>query len=86
MIILVEIAGWAGAVLVLGAYILVSTGKLTGNSPVFQWMNALGATFFILNTWWHDAIPSMIVNIVWAGIGFFSLWRLWRQAHKSPRD
>ena len=77
--ILVEIIGWAGAVLVLGAYIAVSMGKLTGSSPAFQWMNALGAAFFVLNTWWHGAIPSMVLNIIWSGIGFFALWRLFRR-------
>jgi hypothetical protein len=76
--LLVELVGWAGAVLVLGAYILVSMGRLTGASPAFQWMNALGAAFFVLNTWWHGAIPSMVLNIIWSGIGFFALWRLWR--------
>jgi hypothetical protein len=77
--IAVEIVGWVGAVLVLGAYVLVSMGKLSGNSPAFQWMNALGAAFFVLNTWWHGAIPSMVLNIIWSGIGFFALWRLWRR-------
>jgi hypothetical protein len=84
MSLFVEIVGWTGAVLVLGAYILVSMGKLTGSSPAFQWMNALGAGFFVLNTWWHGATPSMVLNIIWSGIGFFVLWRLWRRKSK-PR-
>ena len=76
--IFVEIVGWTGAVLVLAAYVLVSIGRLSGTSPAFQWMNALGAAFFVLNTGWHGAIPSMVLNIIWSGIGFFALWRLWR--------
>jgi hypothetical protein len=78
MAIIVEIVGWVGAVLVLGAYILVSIGRLSGGSALFQWMNALGAGFFVLNTWWHGAIPSMVLNIVWSAIGFAALWRIWR--------
>ncbi|MBN8817140.1 MAG: hypothetical protein J0I80_00290 [Sphingomonas sp.] len=74
----VEIVGWTGAVLVLGAYILVSMGRLSGASAAFQWMNAVGAGFFVLNTWWHGAIPSMVLNIIWSAIGFFALWRIWR--------
>ena len=80
MTILVEAVGWLGAILVLGAYILVSTGRLSGASPAFQWMNALGAAFFVLNTWWHGAIPSMVLNIIWSGIGFAALWRIRRVA------
>jgi hypothetical protein len=77
--LIIEIAGWTGAVLVLGAYVLVSIGRLSGGSAAFQWMNALGASFFVLNTWWHGAIPSMVLNIIWSGIGFFTLWRLSRR-------
>lgn len=51
MTIFIELVGWLGALLVLGAYILVSAGRLSGSSVVFQWMNALGAAFFVLNTW-----------------------------------
>ena len=72
----VEAVGWAGAVLVLGAYVLVSMGRLSGASPAFQWMNAIGAAFFVLNTWWHGAMPSMVLNIIWSGIGFYALWRM----------
>jgi hypothetical protein len=80
--IFVELVGWIGALLILGAYILVSTGRLSGDSAAFQWMNAMGATFFVLNTWWHGAIPSMVLNIIWGCIGFTALWRISRR--KGP--
>ncbi|HEX7875651.1 MAG TPA: hypothetical protein VF489_03595 [Sphingobium sp.] len=85
MTIFVEIVGWLGAILVLGAYILVSIGRLSGASPLFQWMNALGATFFVLNTWWHGAIPSMVLNIIWGGIGFAALWRIRKVSRADGR-
>ena len=78
MLLLIEIVGWIAALLVLGAYILVTTGRITGVSPVFQWMNALGSAFFVLNTWWHGAIPSMVLNIIWCAIAVSALWRLRR--------
>lgn len=56
----VEIVGWAGAILVLIAYVGVSTGRLSGGAATFQWLNAVGAAFFILNTWWHGAFPSTL--------------------------
>lgn len=84
MSLIVEIVGWTGAVLVLGAYILVSMGRLGGQSALFQGMNAIGAAFFVLNTWWHDAIPSMVLNIIWSAIGLASLWRLYRGRRMKP--
>jgi hypothetical protein len=81
--LLMELVGWTGAVLVLGAYILVTAGRLQGNSAQFQWMNLLGSAAFIANTAWHRAIPSMVLNIIWSLIGFVALFRLWRRARRS---
>ncbi len=75
---LIEAAGWAGAVTILLSYVLVSAGRLTGRSPVYQWMNVLGAAGFVVNSGAHGAIPSTVLNVVWAGIGLFTLWRLSR--------
>ena len=78
-----EIAGWVGAGLILGAYLLVSTGKLTGRSPLFQWMNLVGAAGFVINSGYHGAIPSAVLNIFWLMIGAVALWRI-RVASRPP--
>ena len=74
--IAVEIAGWAGASLILLGYLLITAGKLTGQSPVYQWMNVAGAAGFIVNGWWHGAIPSAALNVVWMLIGAVALLRI----------
>ena len=51
-------------------------GRLTGQSPLFQWMNLLGATGFVINSGYHGAIPSAALNVVWMLIGVFALWRI----------
>jgi hypothetical protein len=74
--IAVEIAGWAGASLILLGYLLITAGKLTGQSAVYQWMNVAGAAGFIVNGWWHGAIPSAALNVVWMLIGAVALLRI----------
>ena len=74
--LLIEVAGWAGAILILAAYALVSTGRLQPRSLAFQWMNLLGAAGFVLNSGFHGAWPSTILNIIWIGIAAATLWRL----------
>lgn len=75
----VEIAGWSGAALILLAYLLLSMGKLTGQSPLYQWMNVFGAAGFVINGWWHGALPSAALNVLWLLIGGFALWRIGRR-------
>ena len=78
MTILIEAAGWIGAALILGSYILVSLGKLEGRSRAFQWMNVAGAAGFVVNSGWHGAIPSTALNVIWLGVGLATLWTLRR--------
>jgi hypothetical protein len=77
-VLLIEAAGWIGASLILGAYILLSAGKMQGNSPAYQWMNVIGAAGFILNSGYHGAIPSVAINVLWIAIGGFALWRIYK--------
>ena len=78
MSILIELAGWIGFVLVLGAYGLLSAGRLDAKSRIYQWMNVIGAGGFVVNTIANHAIPSATLNVIWMGIGVFALWRMGR--------
>ena len=81
--IAVEVAGWAGAALILLAYLLLSAEKLTGQSLVYQGMNVVGAAGFVINGWWHGALPSAALNVLWLMIGAFASWRILRKRGSS---
>jgi hypothetical protein len=40
-------------------------------------MNVFGAIGFTINGWWHRALPSAALNVVWMMIGAITLWRIW---------
>ena len=75
--------GWVGAVLIIVAYGLLSAGRVDGQSPLYQWMNVLGAAGFVVNGWWHRALPSTGLNIVWMLVGGIALWRIARRSSTS---
>ena len=79
----VEVAGWAGAALILLAYLLLSAGKLTGQSLVYQGMNVVGAAGFVVNGWWHGALPSASLNVLWLLIGAVASWRILKKRSSS---
>jgi hypothetical protein len=79
----VEVAGWAGAVLILLAYLLLSAGRLTGQSLVYQGMNVVGAAGFVINGWWHGALPSAALNVLWLLIGAIASWRIMKRRGSS---
>jgi len=79
----VEVAGWAGAALILLAYLLLSAGRLGGQSLSYQAMNVVGAAGFVINGWWHRALPSATLNVLWLLIGLIASIRILRRPRAS---
>ena len=79
----VEVAGWVGAALILGAYALLSAGRVTGRSRSYQAMNVVGAAGFVINGWWHGALPSAALNVLWLLIGAVASWRILKRRGSS---
>jgi hypothetical protein len=76
MKLLIEVIGWASAVMILVAYGLLSAGKLTGRSASYQVLNVVGALGFVLNSGYNGALPSAALNVIWMGIGLFALAKI----------
>ena len=83
MLILVEIIGWVAALAILGAYALLTAGRVTARSPLYQWLNVLGAAGFIVNSGVNGAYPSAALNVIWMGIGAAALWSIARARGSS---
>jgi hypothetical protein len=79
----VSIVGWIAAVLILGAYGLLSFGKILPGSWLYQAMNILGSAGFVFNCAYNNAWPSVALNVVWIGIGCYALRRNFRAAKKT---
>lgn len=78
--IFIEIIGWIGAVEVIIAYALNSNGKLKSDSVMFQLLNLTGAIFLIVNTWYNESYPSMVINIIWTAIAIGALARIGKKS------
>ena len=74
----IEIIGWAAAAIILASYVLLSLGKLQPRGYLYQWMNVVGAAGFVINSGYNGALPSAGLNVIWAAMGLFTLWSVWR--------
>ncbi|ETK36033.1 CBU_0592 family membrane protein [Microbispora sp. ATCC PTA-5024] len=72
----VTIIGTIGAVVLLYGYAMVSAGRMSGNGLTYQVLNFAGAATLMVNSAYHAAWPSAILNMVWSGIGVVTLSRL----------
>lgn len=63
--ILIETLGWIASILIVGSYALNLWGKIEANSKTYIWANIIGGLFFVINTYYHHAYPSTVVNTIW---------------------
>ncbi|MDR6988439.1 hypothetical protein J2Y66_002943 [Paenarthrobacter nitroguajacolicus] len=83
MELLFEIAGWVGAVAMLGGYMAVSMGWLQAGST-FQTVNLFGSSAFIINGTLHGAWPSVATNVAWFLISAVALLRMRAKQRPEP--
>ena len=58
--------GWLGAILLLVAYVLVSSKRVDGSSASYQLLNIAGSLLLLSNNVHYGAYPSGFVNLVWS--------------------
>ena len=75
MDLLITAIGWLGAGLLLLAYGLVSAGRLRTETASFQVLNLVGAAALVVNSAYHGALPSAVLNLAWIGIGLVAMTR-----------
>jgi hypothetical protein len=73
--LVIEIIGWAAAAMMLLAYVLLNTGRLSSHAPLYQWLNVLSGAGFIVNSGSNGAYPSACINVLWVAIGFYGVFR-----------
>jgi len=72
---IIEILGWMGSVMVILAYALNIYKRLTSDSVLYYFLNIAGSSLLIINTLYHHAIPSMMVNVVWVLIAVVAIFK-----------
>lgn len=75
--------GWIAMILILLSYILVTTGKITAKQASYQWMNFVGAAFFVVHLGWKQAWPAMSLNIIWCFISITALYFIYKKSRNT---
>lgn len=81
--LLANIASMSGAFLVILAYYLISSHKLTSKDASYQWMNLAGATLISCSLYHYWNIGTAIIEVVWIVISVTALWRIKNQSKST---
>lgn len=78
MEILFEAFGWIGAFGLLSAFYLISTKRVTADSPKYQWLNFICAIMLAVNAYHISSIPFFIINAFWAIVAIMTLTKFYK--------
>lgn len=74
-----NIADWVGilgVILILIAYLFLSTGRWIADSMVYQFLNFLGAWLILFSLYFHWNTASVIIEIAWIAISMLGMYKL----------
>ena len=78
-----QIVGWAGTALIVLAYFLVSTKRITPTSKIYQTMNVGGAIGLGISAFTQASWPNFGLQVIWFFIGLYSLYKILNRSEIS---
>lgn len=72
---LATIGGIAGVGLVVLAYLLVSSERLSSQNTQYHLLNFSGSVLILLTLFYQWNLPSFVIQTVWIIISLYGLWR-----------
>ena len=73
-----DICGWIGTILVLIAYLLLSTNKIS-NGKIYQLINLLAAIFMAIGLFPKNAWFSFALQVIWGVIAAIALIKIYKE-------
>ena len=69
----IQVSGWMGMVLIVGAYFLNSRKILDSQSRGYQFINLFGSAGVFINVFHQRAWPAVALQVVWSIIALMTL-------------
>ena len=76
--------GISGVAVVLVAYFLLSTNKLSSQSLKYQWCNLFGASCVLYSLMFHFNLASVVIEFSWIIISAIGLYRIYVKKNEKP--
>ena len=84
VMIIFDILGWIGMIMVLVAYLLLSTNKIS-NGALYQSLNLVASVLMAIGLLPKDSWFSFALQVAWALISIVALIKIFRKAQKTKR-
>ncbi|MDR3492679.1 MAG: hypothetical protein P4M12_11680 [Gammaproteobacteria bacterium] len=70
-----DLVGICGVIMLLAAYLMLSMGKWSSHSLIYQVINFASAWFILFSLYYHWNISSVLIEIAWIIISSIGIYR-----------
>jgi hypothetical protein len=70
-----DLAGTAGVILIVGAYLLLQLERMASNALSYLLANAIGATLILLSLFVEFNLSAFLMELFWLAISLLGLLR-----------
>ncbi len=74
-----NVVGTAGVLLILAAYLLVQTGRVSSDSLRWSVMNGIGAALVLVSLSIDVNLPAIFIESAWVVISLYGVYRWYRR-------
>ncbi|NNE69376.1 MAG: hypothetical protein HKN29_03310 [Rhodothermales bacterium] len=81
-----DIIGLVGVAFIVGAYLLLQTGRIASENPWFSVANALGAGLVLVSLWYEFNLSAAVVEGFWLVMSLYGIVRSLRKRRSVSAD
>ncbi len=78
-----DIVGYIGSALIILAFLLLQSGKITSEDIKYPLINLAGAILLMISLTVHVNMPSIVIEIFWIAISIYGIWKILRKKNES---
>ena len=81
-----DFVGFVGVALVLGAYLLLQTGRMRGDAIPYSLVNMLGAAGILVPVWYAKEMnwSVLVIEAAWIAISIYGIWHAMKRVLRKP--
>ncbi len=78
MELLADSVGLIGVGLIVTAYFLIQSGRVTSDKLLFPLLNLIGAVLLLISLAVHWNTPSVVIELIWVAISVYGIVKILR--------
>jgi len=85
-VLLADIIGVSGAIIILVAYFLLQANKISSEDFLYSFLNLLGSLMILVSLFYEWNLASFVIEIAWIIISLIGIYKWWKKRYNFKKN